>query len=103
VSREERSEGLGVLEAANIANMTKDRGYRRHSQAGDAGNELRVIFEIRMPIDVIVDILFQLFDFDVEPHDVRLHVRRNVFHSTNCVSFQPILFLLPDAFQCLNA
>jgi len=48
-----------MLEAANAANVAKDTGYRRHSQARNAGTDLRFIFEIRMPMDAIVDPLFQ--------------------------------------------
>jgi hypothetical protein len=40
----EGSEGLGILEATNVADVTKDTGYRRRSQARNASNKLGIIF-----------------------------------------------------------
>lgn len=82
--------------------MPEDPGDRRRANARNAGNKRSIAFQARMAINMVVDLLLQLRYLRVEPSDMDFDVVRHVLQASNCMSFQPVLFLLADVLECLK-
>src|SRR6476469_3602204 len=95
----ERCQGLGISEAADIPQMTKNACHGGGTNSWDAFDEIGIVLEVWVSIDVILNVLFQLVDLCIDPFHVLSNVRCHIGHAADDKGFTTVLFLLANVLQ----